>query len=62
MVATAMDGLVFGEPQDAAFYRTTYTRFLKPFIFNTFFLTRAKKAKGELKSLLPWLHRDSKAP
>ncbi|KLI02254.1 hypothetical protein SINU_08930, partial [Sporolactobacillus inulinus CASD] len=23
---TAMDGLVFGEPQDAAFYRTTYTR------------------------------------
>jgi hypothetical protein len=33
--ATAMDGLVFGEPQDAAFYRTTYTRFLKSFIFYT---------------------------
>ncbi|WP_262393384.1 hypothetical protein [Sporolactobacillus inulinus] len=28
---TAMDGLVFGEPQDAAFYRTTYTRFLEFF-------------------------------
>ncbi|WP_262392226.1 hypothetical protein [Sporolactobacillus inulinus] len=36
--ATAMDGLVFGEPQDAAFYRTTYTRFLKSFIFYTFLL------------------------
>ncbi|WP_028977069.1 hypothetical protein [Sporolactobacillus terrae] len=34
--ATAMDGLVFGEPQDAVFYRTTYTRFLKSFIFYTF--------------------------
>ncbi|GAY74785.1 hypothetical protein NBRC111894_339 [Sporolactobacillus inulinus] len=30
--ATTMDGLVFGEPQDAAFYQTTYTRFLKSLI------------------------------
>ncbi|WP_237760120.1 hypothetical protein, partial [Sporolactobacillus inulinus] len=39
-VATAMDGLVFGEPQEAAFYRTTYTRFLKFFIY---FLTSVRK-------------------
>ncbi|WP_262393431.1 hypothetical protein [Sporolactobacillus inulinus] len=38
--ATAMDGLVFGERQDAAFYRTTYTRFLKFFIY---FLTSVRK-------------------
>ncbi|WP_028982665.1 hypothetical protein [Sporolactobacillus terrae] len=40
--ATAMDGLVFGELQDAAFYRTTYTRFLKSFYF-LYFLTSVKK-------------------
>ncbi|GAY74676.1 hypothetical protein NBRC111894_230 [Sporolactobacillus inulinus] len=34
---------MFGEPQDAAFYRTTYTHFLKYFVF-LYFPTSVKKA------------------